>query len=298
MTKTILITGAAGGVGGHLRRQLAGRYRLRLSDRRPVGKLAPGETFQKADIARLADTLRITKGVDAIIHLGGYSVEGPWDDILRANIVGCHNVFEAARRNGVPRLLFATSNHAVGFYPRTQTIDHLAPIRPDGRYGVSKVFGEALGSLYADKYGLRVFCMRLGNVNDVPVDKRRLSIWQSPRDLAQLVTIGLEHPDIKFEVVYGISGNTRAWYDNANAARLGYRPQDDSEPWAAEVLAREPPGDPVAEHWQGGVFATSEALPNPAAPARTRRVTTPARRRKMAAAMTKRRAKRKTVTRR
>jgi uronate dehydrogenase len=117
--------------------------------------------------------------------------------------------------------------------------------------------------------------MRLGNVNDVPVDKRRLSIWQSPRDLAQLVTIGLEHPDIRFEIVYGISANTRAWYDNSNAARLGYRPQDDSEPYAAEVLAREPPGDPAAERWQGGPFAVAEALPNPAAskkrPTRRRR---------------------------
>jgi uronate dehydrogenase len=263
--KTILITGAAGGVGGHLRRELAGRYALRLSDRRPVGKLAPGETFARADIARMADALRITKRVDAIIHLGGYSVEGSWDDILPANIVGCYNVFEAARRNRVPRILFATSNHAVGFYPREQTIDHQVPVRPDGRYGLSKVFGEALGSLYADKYGLRVFCMRLGNVHDVPVDKRRLSIWQSPRDLAQLVTIGLEHPDIRFEIVYGISANTRAWYDNSNAARLGYRPRDDSEPYAAEVLAREPPGDPAAERWQGGVFAVAEALPNPAA---------------------------------
>ena len=270
MTKTILITGAAGGVGGHLRRELAGRYRLRLSDVRRVGKLAAGETFARGDIAKLGDALRITKGVDAVIHLGGYSVEGPWDGILRANIVGCYNVFEAARRNGVARFLFATSNHAVGFYPRAQTIDHAVPVRPDGRYGVSKVFGEALGSLYADKYGLRVFCMRLGNVHDVPVDKRRLSIWQSPRDLAQLVTIGLEHPEVRFEIVYGISGNARAWYDNSNAARLGYRPQDDSEPFAAEVLAREPPGDPVAERWQGGVFAVTEALPNPAGPAKRR----------------------------
>jgi uronate dehydrogenase len=266
MTKTILITGAAGGVGGHLRRELAGRYRLRLSDLRPAGKLAAGETFTRGDVAKMPDALRITKGVDAVIHLGGYSVEGPWDDILRANIIGCYNVFEAARRNGVSRVLFATSNHAVGFYPRERTIDHLVPVRPDGRYGVSKVFGEALGSLYADKYGLRVFCMRLGNVNDVPVDKRRLSIWQSPRDLAQLVTIGLEHPDIRFEIVYGVSGNARSWYDNSNAARLGYQPQDDSEPFAASVLSREPPADPVAELWQGGPFAVLEQIPNPAAP--------------------------------
>jgi uronate dehydrogenase len=261
--KTILITGAAGDVGTHLRRELAGRYRIRASDLRPLQKVAQ-ETFMRADISRMADALRITKGVDAIVHLGGYSVEGPWEGILSANIIGCYNVFEAARRNGVKRILFPTSNHAVGFYRRDQTIDHRVYIKPDSRYGVSKVFGEALGSLYADKYGMQVYCMRIGNVNPEPIDKRRLSIWFSPRDLAQLVTIGIEHPDIRFEIVYGISANKRAWYDNANAYRLGYRPQDDSEVYAAEILAKEKPGDPTAEKYQGGVFCVAEEVPNPA----------------------------------
>ncbi len=261
--KTILITGAAGDVGTHLRRELAGRYRIRASDLRPLKKLGQ-ESYMRADISKMADALRITKGVDAIVHLGGYSVEGPWEGILSANIVGCYNVFEAARRNGVKRILFPTSNHAVGFYRRDQTIDHRVYPKPDGRYGVSKVFGEALGSLYADKYGMEVFCMRLGNVNPLPIDKRRLSLWFSPRDLAQLVTIGIEHPGIRFEIVYGISGNRRAWYDNSNAFRLGYQPRDDSEAYAEEVLAREKPGDPVAEKYQGGVFCVAEEIPNPA----------------------------------
>jgi uronate dehydrogenase len=265
LKKAVLVTGAAGGVGGHLRRELAGRYALRLSDVRAIADLTKRERFTKANLARLADAVRITKGVDAIIHLGGYSVEGPWADILEANIVGCYNLFEAARRNGVRRVLFATSNHAVGFYRRDERVDHLAPVRPDSRYGVSKVFGEALGRLYADKYGLEVFCMRLGNVQPVPVDKRRLSLWLSPRDLAQLCTIGLEHPTLHFELVYGVSGNARSWYDNSNAARLGYRPQDDSEVYAEDVLAREPPGDPRFEAIQGGPFAVLEEIPNPAA---------------------------------
>jgi uronate dehydrogenase len=261
--KTILITGAAGDVGTHLRRELAGKYRIRASDLRPITKIAE-ETVARADISKMADALRITKGVDAVVHLGGYSVEGPWEGILSANIVGCYHVFEAARRNGVKRILFPTSNHAVGFYRRDQTIDHHVYPKPDSRYGVSKVFGEALGSLYADKYGMEVFCMRIGNVNPRPIDKRRLSLWFSPRDLAQLVTIGIEHPDIRFEIVYGISGNRRAWYDNRNAYRLGYRPQDDSEVYAAEILAREQPGDPVAEKFQGGLFCVAEEIPNPA----------------------------------
>ena len=256
--KTILITGAAGDVGTHLRRELAGKYVLRVSDLRSLKKINKEEQFARADISRMADALRITKGVDAIVHLGGYSVEGPWEGILNANIIGCYNVFEAARRNGVKRILFPTSNHAVGFYPRSQTIDHRVYIKPDSRYGVSKVFGEALGSLYADKYGMEVVCMRIGNVNPKPMDKRRLSIWLSPRDLAQLVSIAIDRSGIRFEIVYGVSGNRRSWYDNANAERLGYAPQDDSEGWAEEILKNEKPGDPRADKYQGGTFVLAE----------------------------------------
>jgi len=262
--KSVLITGAAGDVGTHLRRELAGKYRIRASDLRDLKEKFKGQQFMRADIAMFADALRITRGVDAVIHLGGYSVEGPWAGMLSANIVGCYNVFEAARRNGVKRIVFPTSNHATGFYRRDQTIDHRVYPKPDSRYGVSKVFGEALGSLYADKYGMEVFCMRIGNVNPAPIDKRRLAIWFSPRDLAQLVTIGIEHPEIRFEIVYGVSGNTRSWYDNSNAIRLGYKPRDNSEAHAPEVLAREKPGNPVAEQYQGGTFVVAEQIPNPA----------------------------------
>jgi uronate dehydrogenase len=276
--KIVLMTGAAGGVGGHLRRALATRYDLVLSDVRPLPDRAKGEHFKRADLARFADVARVTKGVDAIIHLGGYAVEGPWEAILDANIVGAYNLFEAARRNGVKRVVFASSHHAVGFHRRERTIDHAADVRPDTRYGVSKVFGEALGRLYADKYGLEVFCIRIGNVNPAPIDKRRLSLWSSPRDLAQLVSIGLDHPDVRFEIVYGVSGNRRTFYDNANAERLGYRPRDDSEPHAAALLAREPPGDPIADLYQGGHFTVAESIPNPAARKNRKTLKTPRKR--------------------
>ena len=262
--KTVLITGACGDVGTHLRRELAGKYRLRLSDLRPLKNRDKSEQFMQADISNMAHAKRITRGVDAIVHLGGYSVEGPWGPIHQANIVGCYNIFEAARQNGVKRMVFPTSNHAVGFYRRDQKIDHRVYPRPDGRYGVSKAFGEMLGSLYAEKYGMQVFLMRIGNVHPFPLDKRRLSIWFSPRDLAQLVSIGIDRPGIRFEIVYGVSGNTRSWYDNSNAYRLGYRPQDNAETYAAEVIAREKPGDSKAEKYQGGIFVVSEEIPNPA----------------------------------
>jgi len=263
--KTVLMTGAAGSVGTFLRPELNTHYQLRLSDLKPMKKLAQGETFVPGDIARLGDMLRITKGVDAIVHLGGFAVEGPWDVILRANIVGCYNVFEAARRNGVKRVLFATSNHAAGFYRRDQKIDHRVYPKPDSRYGLSKVFGEQLGSLYADKYAMEVFCIRIGNAATLPADKRRLAIWVSPRDLGQLVRIGIDHPDIHFEIVYGVSGNQRSWYDNSNAQRLGYRPQDDAERYADEVLTKEKPApDPLSELYQGGTFVSAELGGDPA----------------------------------
>src|SRR4030095_9858984 len=176
-----------------------------------------------------------------------------------ANIVGCHNAYEAARRNGLPRFVFPTSNHAVGFYRRDQTIDHRVYPKPDGRYGVPRASAEALGSLYADKYGLRVLCIRIGNVNERPIDKRRLAIWVSPRDLGQLVSLGVERPDLRLDIVYGVSDNRRAWYDNANAKRLGYQPQDRGEDYAAVVLAKEPPGTgESAEPLPGGTLVTAE----------------------------------------
>ena len=253
------MTGAAGRIGTFLRPELAGKYHLRLSDVKPIRDLKPGETFVRADISKMSDALKITKGVDAVVHFGGQSGEHDWDHILQANIIGFYNTLEAARVNGVKRFLVATSNHAVGFYRCSQTIDHTVYPKPDSRYGVSKVFNEALASLYADRYGMEMFCMRIGNVNTEPIDRRRLAIWISGRDMAQLVTIGIEHPKIRFEVVYGISDNARAWFNNRNARRLGYRPRDKSEPYAKEILRREgPPGTSPADVFQGGGHCMSE----------------------------------------
>ena len=155
----------------------------------------------------MAEVEKAVAGIDGIVHLGGFSVEGPWETILNSNIVGCYNLFEAARKAGVKRVIFATSNHAVGFYPRRRKIGIDEPVRPDSRYGVSKAFGEALGAMYAYKHGLSVTCLRIGNVADAPIDLRRLSIWLHPEDLVQLIRIGLEHPEIRNEIFYGASDN-------------------------------------------------------------------------------------------
>ena len=244
--KKILMTGAAGVVGTFLRNEFRGRYHLRLSDMTAIDDCGPDEEFVEADLSNLEATQNAVAGVEGIIHLGGYSVAGDWETLLNSNIIGTY--------------------HAIGFYERSQTIDHTDTLRPDTRYGLSKAFGESLASLYADKYGAEVMNIRIGNVAEKPIDVRRLSIWISPRDIAQLVSIGLEYPDIKYEIVYGMSDNKRAWWDNSNALRLGYAPQDRSEDYAAEVLAEHSAdtGDAVADAHQGGDFVTAESIIHPA----------------------------------
>ncbi len=247
-------------MGSYLRETLSSEYSLRLSDNVDIGPLAATESFHLADAASLDDMIAASKGVDAIIHMGGVSRESDWDSIFNVNIGGAFNVFEAARINGVPRVIFPSSNHAVGFYRRDEKIPVETMIRPDSRYGVSKAFGEAVGSLYADKYGLKVLCLRIGNVADQPVDRRRLSIWISPRDLTQLVKIGLEHADLHFAVMYGVSASSLTWYADEVATRFGYKPQDNADDWADQVLAESPPLDPdsIADQHQGGDFCVTE----------------------------------------
>lgn len=257
----ILVTGAAGDIGSRLRKLLPALYRnIRWSDIKTPADLGADEEFVAADLDDMAQVEKIVDGIDGVVHLGGFSVEGPWDTILQSNIVGTYNMFEAAYRAGVSRVVFASSNHAVGFYPRDKRIGVNVTVRPDSRYGVSKAFGEAIGAMYADKHGLRVTCLRIGNVGDAPLDQRRLAIWLKPEDLVQLIQIGLEHRDIKFEVFYGCSNNAAAWWDNSNAQRHGYQPKgkaDDFREQAMAAQARLGP-DPIGDKFQGGAFCSAE----------------------------------------
>jgi uronate dehydrogenase len=238
----ILMTGASGGIGTSLRKLLPPIYPdLLLSDIKQPSDLGGHEKFKAADLADLAQVEAVCEGVDGILHFGGYSVEGSWDAILQANIIGGYNLFEAARKQGVKRVIFASSNHAVGF-------------------GVSKVFGEGVGALYADKHGIKVTCIRIGNFGEAPLDHRRLSIWLKPEDLVQLCRIGLEHPDIHFEVLYGASYNERSWWDNHRAYDLGYRPTGRGEDFREHAMAEQAklPPDPVGDYYQGGAFCSME----------------------------------------
>jgi len=257
----VVMTGAAGGVGTMTRPHLVGHFdQVVVSDIQEITELNDGETFVRADLTDLGQMEALLRGADGVIHLGGQPVEGAWEVVLERNIIGLYNTYEAARRVGCKRIVFATTNHVVGYYRRSKTIDHTAMPRPDSRYGASKAFGEALGRMYADKYGLRLFNVRIGNVDHKPADVRRLSIWVSPRDLAQLFRIGLTHSDIHFEIVYGASKNARAWWDNSNAYRFGYVPEDEAEDFAghAHAVTREDPEDPVSAQFHGGPFSAME----------------------------------------
>ncbi len=254
--KHILITGAAGLVGSGLRENLSGRYKLRLTDIKTPHDLAEDEEYLEADLRDFEAVKKISEGMDAVVHLGAITRENTWQSILASNIDGTYNVFESARLAGVKRVIYASSVHAVGFYRRSQRIGVDVKVLPDSRYGLAKAFGEATGALYANKYGLEVMSIRIGNCSSEPVDERQLSIWISHRDFAQLVGIGIDHPGLKYEIVYGVSANTRSWWDNSTAEQLGYRPKDNAENSAEEVMVKAPedPNSPGADV-QGGRFS-------------------------------------------
>jgi len=198
--------------------------------------------------------------MDAVVHLAARAGEADWPVILQDNIALTINVFEAARRAGVRRIVFASSNHVIGFQPRSRTLDASCEARLDTRYGVSKAFGEALGRLCADKHGMAVTCLRIGSFQARPRDRRQLSTWLSHGDMVRLAEAALAVPPPAFEIFWGVSHNTRAWWDNGRARALGNDPQDDAEAWAGELLAADPPepGGPLAWSLQGGAYCEKE----------------------------------------
>jgi uronate dehydrogenase len=259
--KRILITGAAGQIGLALRAGLAGSYDLlRLADLAPQKPAGAGEEVVQFDLGDMPAVEAAMQGIDCVVHLGGVSVEDSWEKVLPANIAGCYNVFEAAYRQGVKRVIFASSNHAIGFHRRERFIDNTVVPRPDTRYGVSKVFGEAVGRLYADKHGLSVACLRIGTFRnpDRPDNARQLLTWISHRDMVQLVRRCIDHPDYHFVTVYGVSNNLRSRWDNTNIKFLGYRPEDDSEVFAPEILAKGEKENEISAQFHGGFYCPIE----------------------------------------
>ncbi len=258
--KKLLLTGAAGGLGQALRDRLKANCSvLRLSDVKPFGDPGDAEEMVQADLADAAAVDAMVSGVDAIVHLGGISVEGPFGPILQANILGLYHLYEAARKHGVRRIVFASSNHVTGFYRQGETITADHPPRPDGLYGLSKAFGEDLSRFYFDRYGIETACVRIGSSFPEPKDRRMLATWLSYDDLHRLITACLTTPVLGHSIIFGMSDNAVTWWDNSRARHIGYVPQDTSDIFRDAVYARTSNpdlNDPVVQ-FQGGGFVVA-----------------------------------------
>ncbi|WP_110951437.1 NAD-dependent epimerase/dehydratase family protein [Pseudomonas bohemica] len=256
----LLLTGAAGGLGKVLRDSLRPYAQiLRLSD---IVEMAPAagahEEVQICDLADKAAIDQLVEGVDAIVHFGGVSTERPFEEILGPNICGIFHIYEAARRHGVKRVVFASSNHVIGFYRQDETIDASAVRRPDSYYGLSKSYGEDVASFYFDRYGIETVSIRIGSSFPEAQNRRMLDTWLSYDDLTQLIERGLFTPNVGHTVVYGASDNANVWWDNRLASHLDYQPKDSSEQFRAKVEAQPMPAadDPLLVY-QGGAFVAS-----------------------------------------
>lgn len=248
----VLVTGAAGALGSVVRTALVGRYELvRCTDVVEMDPPGPAEEVVLADLGDLPALRDVTRGIDAVVHFGGEISDSTWQRIHNANLVGTANLFAAASENGVKRIIFASTNHVVGFHPVTDRLDNLTTVRPDTVYGASKAFGEAIGHVYAAKTSMSVLCLRIGTCRERPIDTRSLATWLSYGDLVRLVDVGLS-AEYKYETVYGVSANTRSRWDDPVAARLGYEPVDDAELYAQDVT-QSPDGD---DRYHGGAFVT------------------------------------------
>ena len=255
----LLLTGAAGGLGRELRQRLKTYCdTLRLSDIQELepAQAAPGEEIMSCALQDADAVMKLVEGVDAIVHMGGVSTEQPWAPILAGNIMGVVNLYEAARRHGVKRIIFASSNHVMGFYRQDEVVDARTPPRPDGFYGLSKAFGEDVAQLYWDRWGIETVSIRIGSSFPEPRDRRMLATWLSYDDLERLVMAALTAPVVRHTIIYGTSDNQTSWYDNTLARHIGYRPQDSSDVFRAAVEARQPVLDAqdAAVIHQGGAF--------------------------------------------
>lgn len=257
MLKKLLITGAAGGLGTQMRTRLKHLApTLRLSDVADMGAAAENEEIVYCDLGDKAAVDAMVEGCDGILHFGGVATEQPWGPIKNANLDGIYNLYEAARKHGSPRLIFASSNHAVGFYRQNQVIDNTVYPRPDGLYGVSKVFGEAMASMYHDKFGIETAIVRIGSCFPEPTNHRMLSTWLSYADFARLIERIFDVPRLGCPIIYGASGNTARFWDNSKVNWLGWEPQDNGDDFRAEVDAKtaKPAADAPEVLFHGGTY--------------------------------------------
>ena len=253
----ILLTGAAGGLGRVLRERIKPWAEVvRLSDLAEMAPAGEGEEVMRGDLADKAFVAALMAGVDAVLHFGGISTEAPFEDILQANILGTYNLYAAVHQCGVKRVVFASSNHTIGFYPSTEMVDTEMPLRPDGMYGVSKCFGEALSRYYYDRAGIETVCLRIGSCFPEPRTARMLVTYFSYDDLVECLRCALFTPRVGHTIMFGVSDNPARWWDNGKAAHLGFQPRDSSAQFAHLFPdnGAYPGKDDAGATFQGGPF--------------------------------------------
>jgi len=254
--KKIALSGAGGQLGSVVRTALIARgIPLRSAGgTKPLAALVEREDVMHGDLRDPAIVDRLLNGVDVLIHFAGTSVERPLPEIIDNNLRALVEVYEGARRQGVRRVVFASSNHAIGMYPVTEHLELDCALRPDGFYGLSKVWGEALARMYWDKHGIESICVRIGSCLERPTEPRHLSTWFGHSDLMHFLDRCIEAESVGFMTVWGVSANTRSWWDNRGADQLGYVPTQNAEDYAAQVLAGPNPLDALGQRYQGGSF--------------------------------------------
>ena len=260
--RPVLLTGASGNLGRMLVRELAALgWTLRLTDLAPFPDALPERaTFARADLSDGVAILRLAEGCGAILHFGGISVDQPFETVLGPNLRGLHHVYEAARRERA-RVVFASSNHAIGFHERPAgneaRLDADCAFRPDGFYGLSKAYGELMGRLYWDKHGVENVNVRIGSSFPEPVDARMLSTWLSYPDLARMMERCVLAETVGHCVIWGASANPDTFWDADNRDRIGWQPRDTAEAFRDKVGGKLS-GDPVTERYQGGGYTTTD----------------------------------------
>ena len=265
--KPVLITGASGNLGRTLTKWLAAEgWSLRLTDIVPFPEAVPsGTVFTKADLSDGMTISRLAEGCCAIVHLGGVSVERPFEEVLGPNIRGLYHIYEAARREKA-RVVFASSNHSVGFHERSETIAADTQLQPDGYYGLSKAYGELMGRMYWYKHGVESVFLRIGSCFPEPRNARMLATWLSYPDFSRLVVRCVAAEKVGCSVIWGASNNQRmTWWKDDAREKIGWQPQDSADTFAGQ-LAGKVSGNPVEERYMGGEYCTidySRSAPAP-----------------------------------
>ncbi len=254
-SRKVLLTGASGALGRQITRHMAAKgFQLVLTDIAPFpDEIPPGCSFHKADLADGMAILRLAEGCGTILHFGGCSVERPFSEVLMPNIAGLYHIYEAARREKA-RVIFASSNHAIGFHERSEKLDADCQMLPDGYYGLSKAYGELMGRMYWYKHGVENVSIRIGSSLPEPRNERALSTYMSFGDVCRFCEAATVASHVESYTIWGASNNARSYWGADDREKIGWAPTDSADGYAAQLTGVKTQ-DIATETYQGGPYA-------------------------------------------